>query len=326
MNKKIWTLSEERNVTLTGYFYEDNDEYQKGIKRPLIIVCPGGGYTFLSEREADPIALRYVSAGFNAAVLRYGIVDYAVAPGPLNDVAGAIKLMRELSDSLFIDKDSIFICGFSAGGHVAGQIGVFWNNEELLPEYKDNFEMIKPNGLILGYPVLDLKASTKALDFGAGLDRDINKLEFGTLHPDIPKERIFVRNEEKGKYLVDFELAMNAFIFGGDYTSKEEDKYCLQNFVSSDTPPTFLWHCAGDNLIYPSNSLDFASALAKAGVDYELHIYNGGGHGIATADYKTTNDPNQYYEAAEGWLDLSIAWINRVCGYKDKIIDKYVKQ
>lgn len=321
MEKKVWTLSEERNVTLTGYFLDDHVEFQHGVKRPVIVVCPGGGYAYLSEREADPIALKYMSMGFHAVVLRYGVKEYAVAPGPLQDIASAVAFLRENAEELYIDKDSVFVCGFSAGGHVAAQLGVFWNNEELLPEYKGKYELIKPNGMILGYPVIDLRASTKDMDIGATLDMKLEDLRIDQMHPDIPKERIFVRNEKAGKYLVDFEVAMNAYIFGGEYTDEQEDQYCLQRYVTRDTPPAFIWHCAGDGLIYPSNSLDFARALQTAGVDFELHIYNGGDHGIATADYMTRNDYNQFYEPAEGWMDLSVSWINRVSGYKDRILN-----
>lgn len=42
-------------------------------KRPTVIVCPGGGYAFTSDREAEPIALRLNAAGLNAVVVRYSV-------------------------------------------------------------------------------------------------------------------------------------------------------------------------------------------------------------------------------------------------------------
>lgn len=320
MKKEIINLNPERKVTLTGYFIEDSAEYQQGMKKPIILVCPGGGYSFLSDREADPIALTFLAAGFHAAVLRYGINEYAVAPGPLRDIAGAVKYLRERADELMIDKDNVYVCGFSAGGHVAAQLGVFWNDAGRLPEYADEFEMIKPNGMILGYPVIDLKASATRLDIGAPVSMDIEKLEFGQIHPDMPREKIFKRYEGADNYLVDFEVAMNAYIFGGEYTEEQEDSYCLQNFVSADTPPAFIYHAAGDGLIYPSNSLDFASALNREGVDYELHIYSGGDHGLATADYITADNIMQYHEPSAKWLELAVNWVNHKSGFKKKVL------
>ena len=38
-----------------------------------IVICPGGGYGFTSDREAEPIALKFMAQGFNAIVLRYSV-------------------------------------------------------------------------------------------------------------------------------------------------------------------------------------------------------------------------------------------------------------
>ena len=38
--------------------------------RPLILLCPGGGYTRTSDREAEPMALKFLAMGYHAAVLR----------------------------------------------------------------------------------------------------------------------------------------------------------------------------------------------------------------------------------------------------------------
>jgi acetyl esterase/lipase len=50
--------------------------------------------------------------------------------------------------------------------------------------------------------------------------------------------------------------------------------------VTKNTPPTFLWHTVGDKAVPVQNALLFASALAKAGVPFELHVYEKGGHGM----------------------------------------------
>lgn len=50
--------------------------------------------------------------------------------------------------------------------------------------------------------------------------------------------------------------------------------------VTAQTPPCFIWHTWEDNAVKVENSLDFALALQKAGVPYDLHIYEKGGHGM----------------------------------------------
>lgn len=41
--------------------------------RPSVLVIPGGGYEMTSDREAEPIAMQFLAAGFNAFVLRYSV-------------------------------------------------------------------------------------------------------------------------------------------------------------------------------------------------------------------------------------------------------------
>ncbi|MEP6662973.1 MAG: alpha/beta hydrolase [Verrucomicrobiota bacterium] len=49
--------------------------------------------------------------------------------------------------------------------------------------------------------------------------------------------------------------------------------------VTTNTPPTFLFHSAEDAAVPVENSLTFAGALRKAGVPFDLHIYQTGQHG-----------------------------------------------
>lgn len=50
--------------------------------------------------------------------------------------------------------------------------------------------------------------------------------------------------------------------------------------VTKDTPPCFLWHTFEDTTVPVENTLQFAEALRKAGVPFDLHIYQKGRHGL----------------------------------------------
>jgi dipeptidyl aminopeptidase/acylaminoacyl peptidase len=53
--------------------------------------------------------------------------------------------------------------------------------------------------------------------------------------------------------------------------------------VTPQTPPCFVWHTAEDTAVPVENSLEFAAALRRAGVPFDLHIYQKGRHGIGLA-------------------------------------------
>jgi len=63
--------------------------------------------------------------------------------------------------------------------------------------------------------------------------------------------------------------------------------------VTKETPPCFIWHTYEDNAVPVENSLQFAEALRKAGVPYDLHIYQKGQHGIGlgTSDWNPEKRP-----------------------------------
>lgn len=319
MNYQNIVLSEERNVTLVTYLLSDSRELQPGIKRPFIVVCPGGGYCFLSDREAELIALQYNAAGFHAAVLSYGINEYAIMPGPFCDLAKAVAYIKEHAEEWFVDENQVFVSGFSAGGHVAAGLSVFWNCPDIIPGYENNRELIRPAGCILGYPVLDLFCTSKHLDIGIPHGAIPEEVEFAQKHPKMPLDKIFVMDKKEDRYMIDFEAAMNAYMFDGEYTKEQEAQYSLPRHISKDTPPAFLWHGGNDGLIFPENSLLYARGLQEKGISYELHIFGTGDHGLALANHLTSNQPAELVNDCSGWISLAIAWINRQSQFKKKV-------
>ena len=72
--------------------------------------------------------------------------------------------------------------------------------------------------------------------------------------------------------------------------------------VTRQTPPTFLWHTAEDTAVPVENSLDFAAALRKAGVPFDLHVYQKGRHGLGLADKPPFNKVHPWANDCLFWL------------------------
>ena len=67
---KIAAEGSGENANLKTYII-DSSEQMKYNKRPLVLICPGGGYGFVSDREAEVMALQFTAMGYHAAVLTY---------------------------------------------------------------------------------------------------------------------------------------------------------------------------------------------------------------------------------------------------------------
>ena len=126
------------NATLEGYILDCEITLGQFVKRPAIVICPGGGYMYCSPREAEPIALAYAARGFHAFILRYSVGWEAGGFKPLQEVSWVISYLRENAEQWNIDPEKIITCGFSAGGHLALSAGLLADN--------------KPNAMVLGYP------------------------------------------------------------------------------------------------------------------------------------------------------------------------------
>lgn len=125
-------------ATLEGYILDCKISLGQNFKRPAVVVCPGGGYVYCSDAEAEPVALAYASRGFHAFILRYSTGYDAAGFSPLAEVSWVIGLLREKAEEWNIDPEKIVTCGFSAGGHLALSAGLLAQN--------------KPNAMILNYP------------------------------------------------------------------------------------------------------------------------------------------------------------------------------
>lgn len=150
---KIQLPESEYQAELYTYFLDNSPEMHPEKKRPVVVICPGGGYEMTSDREAEPIAVRFLAMGFHAAVLRYSVAP-AHFPEALLQLAKVICYLREHAERYHIDADKIVVQGSSAGGHLAASLGVLWNQPDVAKMMKVSPEMFRPNGLILCYPVI----------------------------------------------------------------------------------------------------------------------------------------------------------------------------
>jgi len=118
---------------------------------PAVVICPGGGYDFCSQREAAPVAMRFAGQGVQAFILWY----HCKTPFPNNliELAAAVAYVREHAAEYEVDPARISVCGFSAGAHLAGSLAVYWNREPVTGAFSDA-ALCRPNAQILCYPVI----------------------------------------------------------------------------------------------------------------------------------------------------------------------------
>ncbi len=231
-----------QDVTLTAYVLSDSLELLNGGRRPAVLICPGGAYLSCSDREAEPVALRFAAMGYHAVVLRYStysnesrgslplgspegggleVNPLSVHPAPTRDIGAAFLAIRAHAEEWLVDMDKIALCGFSAGAHNCAMYSVYW--------------------------------------------RDPSKELLDAVSPALR--------------------------------------------VTASCPPTFLWATAADALVPAENSTIMATALAKAGVPFELHVFEAGPHGLSLADQAFAGSLFEIDDDAALWIGLAERWL-----------------
>ena len=254
---------------LYTYFLDSSIEMRPNEKRPVILMCPGGGYEMTSDREAEPMAMQFLAMGYHVAILRYSVCPVRY-PAALLQVAESVLYLKEHADEYHIDPEKIVVQGCSAGGHLAANYGIAWNSPFLtkLMGMENDPERLCVAGLLLCYPVIT--SGEKA-------------------------------HEESFRNLL-----------GEQYEEKKEE-LSLENQVTPDTPPTFLWHTATDETVPVENSLYFFQACLQQGVSAELHIYPVGGHGLSLANEETCRANGiGVQKECQSWISLAQIWLEHI--------------
>lgn len=146
----------KRGAVLTCYLFQTIPDIETADRRPALLVLPGGGYEFISEREAEPVAVAYGGQGFLTFTLSYSVKEGGRYPIPQREAFEAVAYIRENAEPFGVDPKRLAVIGFSAGGHLAASTGVHWRTPDCIGTLDP--DKCRPDALILVYPCITADA------------------------------------------------------------------------------------------------------------------------------------------------------------------------
>lgn len=146
-NDGFQRLTNVSRPTLTLFRAERKD----GPPAPVMIVCPGGGYSYtVTDKEGSEIAAWFNTHGISALVLKYRTPDNRA--GALQDAQRAISLTRSRAAGWGVDPQRVGIIGFSAGGHLAARTSTLFETRAYAALDAADESSCRPDFAVLVYP------------------------------------------------------------------------------------------------------------------------------------------------------------------------------
>ena len=283
-------------------------------ERPLVLVCPGGGYHFTSEREAEIVAMQFNAMGYHSAVLDYSCAP-AQFPTALLELSKSVAYLRAYAKEWCIDPDKIAVLGFSAGGHLAASLGVFWNTEWFARIREESAAHAAAEATAahaaaeattaqpadwnsaVQYADCATAAATTALTAALTADQ-IKPNRIILAYPVITTEE-HAHRESINNLLGEARCSDSAWL----------EKMSLEKQDLSDFPPAFIWHTSYDGSVPIENSLFLVAALAKYRKPLEYHVFPGKVHGMSLANWRTRSLERPMDTPAKKWIELVHTWL-----------------
>lgn len=257
------------DVEMTVYAPENYPEIDPQRKRRAVIMSPGGAYWMRSDREAEPVALQLAAKDICVFIIHYAVRP-AVYPLAVTQLAAAVAWVRDHAEQYHVQSDKVAVMGYSAGGHLTASLGVRWHEPWLSQSLGRTPEEIRPDGMVLCYPVIT----------------------GGPFTHEGSMENL-TGSSDKSLWLTQ----------------------SLEELVTEQTPPAFLWHTYTDAAVPVENSLFFFTAMRRCGVPGELHIYPQGVHGLSLGTeltYGPQHGPEWDVPDIVNWIDMAVRWLKKM--------------
>ncbi len=285
-------------------------EPEQASARGTIIVIGGGAYSWISEREKEPVARVYRSFGFRTAILTYDVTSQVLGLRPLKQAAWAVGKIR-----ICYPGEMVYVCGFSAGGHLAASLGVHWCGRDW--EGRELFQDVSK--MLMAESVPEAKAEA------AHVQRNVSQegLDKRLFRPDGCILAYPVISGGRYAHQMSFDRLLGPKDLPGrsaeDYF-RLRDWFSLELQVSENAVPSFIWHTEEDDSVPVQNTLLFTEALCRAHVPVEYHLYPYGGHGLSLATKELEEPSKKRYSDpyVARWIEDSEGWIRYMFERKDE--------
>ncbi|MGC9542172.1 alpha/beta hydrolase fold domain-containing protein [Streptomyces sp. UG1] len=220
----------------------------RSVARPVVVYAHGGGF-FTGTKAMGPWRF-LLDAGYAVASVAYRLSGECRFPGPVHDVAAAVRWVRANAGTYGLDADRVVGFGSSAGGYLVGAVGLGADDAWLVGR--------------LGPHAETSCALAAVIDHCAPND-------YLRLDDDAPDDVIEVSNAPGSS-------AARFLGFAPLDRPGETDRARLPRYARPDSPPFLIAHGDADRRVGIAQSRRLHRALREQGAQADLVVLPGAGH------------------------------------------------
>lgn len=242
--------------------------------RKAILICPGGAFVGHTEREMEEVALQFLAEGYCAFVLNYSIgAGLALLPAPIVDIGKALVSIKARERRYGIDPEEVTVLGFSSGAYLVGLYASVWHEKWLSQELRMPSETIKPKGVILSYPILDLK------DFA------------NQINARLPEQAVVV------------EMMFSALWNTPFPTDEQFMRWSTAKHLSDKTLPTWIWAWSEDAFVDREQLSLYQKKVLDHDGECQLTLFSGDVHGSGLRFGGDRMNRGMWFEKLTQWTN-----------------------
>jgi acetyl esterase/lipase len=233
-----------------------------GANGSAVVLMVSGGYFSSHDAIQPAFLIPLLNRGYTVFAVVHGSQPRYTVPEIVGDVNRAIRFIRHHAKDYAIDPNRIGVTGASAGGHLSLMLGTAGDLGD--PNAKDlvDRESSRVQAVACFFPPTDF------LNYGQAGREQIHPKDFGK--PFRPSFDYHELNRDD-----------NLWVPVTDPAKLREIARQISpiSHVSSDDPPSLIYHGDADTLVPLQQSESIVEKLKAAGVDAKLVVKPGAGHG-----------------------------------------------
>ncbi|MHC1740374.1 MAG: helix-turn-helix domain-containing protein [Anaerolineaceae bacterium] len=156
--KEIPLNTDNGEIRLSAYLLDADVSQPGGVNHPAVLMLPGAGDSYPTDREAESLALDFSARGFHTFLLHHPVASSGTYTNSVLEGFSAIACIRDHAEAWHVDAAKVAVCGFFSGGQLAAGLLTQWKDTAICNSMDRTPLQLRADAGILCNPLFSLQS------------------------------------------------------------------------------------------------------------------------------------------------------------------------